>query len=143
MCALWWAFTALPRFFPLMNNFNMTFQGIVSCKSHGSNPNADVNGTHNAIAGKTSGVMNYLAESKRENCGFGTYFSARDLDSEKNTKTQAELIIISYKSENMHKAVLVNEILYSYINCICCILSVYVNAETLCGLIVYVNAETI
>ena len=33
------------------------------CKSRGANPNADVKGTHNVIAGSISGVMNSLAGS--------------------------------------------------------------------------------
>ena len=53
------------------------------CKSRGANPNADVKGTHNVIAGQISGVMNSMAGSKKKNCGRGTHFSARDLDSGK------------------------------------------------------------
>ena len=53
------------------------------CKSRGANPNADVKGTHNVIAGSISGVMNSLAGSKKKNCGHGTHFNAKELDSGK------------------------------------------------------------
>ena len=44
---------------------------ILFGKSRGANPNANVKGTHNLIAGSISGVMNSIVGSKNKNCDTG------------------------------------------------------------------------